>query len=86
MKDIFTLTACAFVTAISCMIVVGAIGVSKADQPHQANQFKVRNQFGECTCDELTRIRLLLEHQFGVVCDERHCEGSSSSGGGSSLP
>jgi hypothetical protein len=39
-----------------------------------------------CECRELSRIRLLLEHQFGVVCDERHCEGSSSSGQGGSLP
>jgi len=26
-----------------------------------------------CECRELRRIRALLEHQLGVVCDERRC-------------
>lgn len=52
-----------------------AVVTVQADQPHI-----------NCECRELTRIRLLLEHQFGIICDERHCEGSSSSGQGGSLP
>lgn len=49
--------------------------IAQADQPHV-----------NCECRELVRIRMILEHQFGVVCDERHCEGQSSSGQGGSLP
>ena len=26
-----------------------------------------------CECRELRAIRVLLEHQLGVVCDERRC-------------
>lgn len=48
---------------------------AEADRPHES-----------CECRELVRIRLLLEHQFGVVCDERHCEGGSSSSNGGELP
>jgi hypothetical protein len=27
----------------------------------------------DCACEELRRIRLLLENQFQVVCNERRC-------------
>lgn len=64
---------------ISLMFLCYLIGyrspVAQADQPHT-----------NCECRELTRIRLLLEHQFGVICDERHCEGSSSSSNGGIFP
>lgn len=35
-----------------------------------------------CECEELTRIRVLLEHQFRLVCDESHCEGLPPPDGG----
>ena len=35
-----------------------------------------------CECEELARIRVLLEHQFRLVCDERHCEGLPPPDGG----
>lgn len=35
-----------------------------------------------CECEELTRIRVLLEHQFRLVCDERRCEGLPPPDGG----
>lgn len=51
-----------------------------ADQPHYPMGFN------QCACEELKRIRMLLEHQFGLICDQTHCEGSSSSSGGGPLP
>jgi len=39
-----------------------------------------------CECIELRRIRMILESQFNVVCDERRCVGSSSSSNGSEMP
>lgn len=77
MKDFIWLIVGGFFFVVCVVQVADLLGVIdvKADQPHM-----------NCECRELTRIRLLLEHQFGVICDERHCEGQSSSGGGSSLP
>ena len=67
------------------LLIVGfiSLGISfawvylvQADQPHRES----------CECRELTRIRMLLEHRFGVICDERHCEAGSSSSSGGELP
>jgi len=50
-------------------------------------QAKPPTHCDNCECRELRLIRKLLENQFHVICDESHCEGSSSSSSnGSSLP
>lgn len=72
MKEFFQGLGLAIVFMFCWMFVGSALGMGECHS--------------NCECRELTRIRLLLEHQFGVICDERHCEGSSSSGQGGSLP
>lgn len=69
------------VTGLFGFVMWALIALGNYTFPAQADQPRMN-----CECRELTRIRLLLEHQFGAVCDERHCEGSSSSGQGGSLP
>lgn len=69
----FTFGSCALILFLS--IEYFAFTKAQADQPHRES----------CECRELTRIRLLLEHQFGIVCDQSHCQGASSSSNGGPL-
>lgn len=39
-----------------------------------------------CECEQLQAIRRLLEHQFQVICDERHCEPMGGEPNGGELP
>jgi len=61
--------------ALFCVFYIAQLAYAKEPNCHS------------CECRELHMIRLLLQNQFHVVCDESHCEGSSSSSSnGSSMP
>lgn len=73
MKDILLAALCGAVILMSAQELL-------ADRPHYPMGYT------QCACEEIKRIRVLLEHQFNVVCDETHCEGGSSSSNGGELP
>jgi hypothetical protein len=47
-------------------VILWGIGVMIRGTPAQASR-------DSCECRELRAIRLLLQHQLGVTCDERRC-------------
>lgn len=78
MNELDKIRYCFYVTAFAAVVLVlTSIAPLFASEPCRNN----------CECRELHMIRLLLQNQFRVVCDESHCEGSSSSSSnGSSMP
>lgn len=58
------IVALAFLT-VTCLflMIAGVASVKSAEASRES-----------CECRELRAIRILLEHQSGLVCDERHCE------------
>lgn len=57
-----------YFTAMLMAMVTGGliVGISFVTSPAEASR-------ESCECRELRAIRVLLEHQLGIVCDERRC-------------
>lgn len=57
------IVALAFLTVTCFFFVIAAVASVKSAEASRES----------CECRELRAIRRLLEHQTGVVCDERRC-------------
>jgi hypothetical protein len=76
MNDTTKMKYCFYITIVAAAVLfLGSLA------PLLASEEKACNK-----CQELRRIRMILESQFNVVCDERRCVGSSSSSNGSEMP